>query len=252
MKISSILIALAAAAGITNGAFARADLNQEVWIRVNQAGYLPNDPKIALLSSGTPLSGTFEVGSFSSGVGADCGAWGPFQHNYRLDFSSLNKPGEYRIRFGEFQSASFQVGDGVYDKILPQLLEFMKLQRCGYNPITGRKCHQQDGIDVLTGERLDLTGGWHDAADRLKHMITTTYCTAALFLAGEEDEARHGAALLQKIHPKPDVIYVQIGDDRDHLPPRTLWPAFNPTSAFITIASVIFPPMNRLSMERFL
>jgi hypothetical protein len=70
---------------------------------------------------------------------------------------------------------------------------------------------------------LDLVGGWHDAGDRIKHMITTSYCVAALFLAGAEEEARHGAALVRKIHPRPDVLYVQIGDDRDHLPPERLW-----------------------------
>ncbi|MBN2326781.1 MAG: glycoside hydrolase family 9 protein [Candidatus Omnitrophica bacterium] len=224
MIIHSIIFALAAAAGIMTDAPAGTHSNkEEVWIRVNQAGYLPGDSKIAVLSSGQPLSGTFEVGAVSSGIGADCGAWGPFQHNYRLNFSSLKEPGEYRIRFGEIQSPAFQIGDGAYQDVLPKLREFMKLQRCGDNPITGEKCHQQDGVDVVTGERLDLTGGWHDAADRLKHMITTTYCTAALFLADEEEEARHGAALLKKIHPAPGVIYVQIGDDRDHLPPMTLW-----------------------------
>ncbi|MEX2092467.1 MAG: glycoside hydrolase family 9 protein, partial [Pirellulales bacterium] len=56
-----------------------------------------------------------------------------------------------------------------------------------------------------------------------KHMITTSYCVAALFLADAVDEARHGAALVKKLHPSPDVLYVQIGDDRDHLPPNTLW-----------------------------
>ena len=104
-----------------------------------------------------------------------------------------------------------------------KLLQFMQLQRCGDNPVTGQKCHQQDAFDADTGEMLDLVGGWHDAGDRIKHMITTSYCVAALFLAGAEDEARHGAALVRKIHPRPDAIYVQIGDDRDHLPPERLW-----------------------------
>jgi hypothetical protein len=99
----------------------------------------------------------------------------------------------------------------------------MRLQRCGDNPVTGEKCHQQDAFDADTGEVIDMTGGWHDAGDRLKHMITTSYCVAALFLADAEEEARHGAPLLKKIHPRPDAIYVQIGDDRDHMPPETLW-----------------------------
>jgi hypothetical protein len=115
------------------------------------------------------------------------------------------------------------IGEDAYAEVPGKLLEFMQLQRCGDNPVTGEKCHQRDGFDADTGATHDLVGGWHDAGDRLKHMITTSYCVAALFLAGAEEEARYGAPLLKKIHPDADTIYVQIGDDRDHSPPETLW-----------------------------
>ena len=196
------------------------------WIRVNQVGYLPDDPKIAVLSSGEPLDGEFTVGDLNASIGPDQGAWGPFAHNYRLDFSAIREPGRYRIQFGETKSPEFAIGADAYAKVPPALLEFMRLQRCGDNPVTNTKCHQQDAIDVDTGEKIDLVGGWHDAGDRLKHMITTSYCVAALQLIdddGARDEARYGAPLIRKLHPKPDVIYVQIGDDRDHRPPQTLW-----------------------------
>lgn len=203
--------------------FCLAGEESEIWIRANQIGYLPNDPKIAVLSSGRPLQGTFSVGDYTADIGKDQGAWGPFAHNYRLDFSAQRKPGAYRIQYGEVHSLPFQIGDDAYRDVPGKLLEFMRLQRCGDNPVTGKTCHTQDAIDTLSGEKLDLTGGWHDAADRIKHMITTSYCVAALFLAGADDEAEYGLELLKKIHPKPDTIYVQIGDDRDHLPPAVLW-----------------------------
>ncbi len=193
------------------------------WIRVNQIGYLPSDPKIAVLSSNAPLAGQFHVGPLAADIGPDQGAWGPFAHNYRLDFSALRNEGRYRVVFDRIESPEFAVGAHAYDGVPEKLLGFMQLQRCGDNPVTGLKCHQQDGFDTVTGEMVDLVGGWHDAADRLKHMITTTYCVAALFLADADDEARYGAALVKKLHPRDDVLYVQIGDDRDHLPPNTLW-----------------------------
>jgi hypothetical protein len=196
------------------------------WVRVNQVGYLPDDPKIALLSSDWRLGGRFTVGGLSASIGPDQGAWGPFAHNYRLDFSALKTPGRYRVRIGDVESLAFTVGPDAYAAVPDALLGFMRLQRCGTNPVTGKKCHQQDGIDTVTGEKFDLVGGWHDAADRLKHMITTSYCVAALALCRGDaagDEARHGAALVKKLHPAPDTLYVQIGDDRDHLPPATLW-----------------------------
>lgn len=66
------------------------------WIRVNLVGYLPDDPKLAVLSSDVPLQGDFTVGDFSADIGPDLGDWGPFAHNYRLDFSSVRGPGRFR------------------------------------------------------------------------------------------------------------------------------------------------------------
>ncbi len=205
------------------GAVPLAAAGQSTWIRANQIGYLPDDPKIALLSSEQPLEGEFTVGDFRGRIGPDQGAWGPFAHNYRLDFSDLRQPGRYVVQFGRVSSLPFSIADKVYTPALQHLLSFMHLQRCGDNPVTGKKCHAEDAIDVVTGQRRDLRGGWHDAGDRLKHMITTSYCVAALFLGDAKEEARYGADLLVRIHPDPDTIYVQIGDDRDHLPPNTLW-----------------------------
>lgn len=167
--------------------------------------------------------GKFQVGSFAADIGLDQGAWGPFAHNYRLDFSAVRDEGRYRVVFDKVESPEFAVGPHAFDGVPGKLLEFMRLQRCGDNPVTGEKCHQHDGFDTVTGETVDLVGGWHDAGDRLKHMITTTYCVAALYLSDAKDEADHGAALVKKLHPRPEVLYVQIGDDRDHLPPNTLW-----------------------------
>lgn len=192
-------------------------------IRANQVGYLPGDPKIAVLSSSEPLSGKFSVGDFSADIGADQGTWGPFRHNYRLDFSQLREPGRYAIRFGAVESHPFRIGDDAYDQVPGKLMDFMKLQRCGDNPVTGKKCHQHDAIDATTGKPVDLIGGWHDAADRIKHNITTSYCVAALWLAGANEEARYGGQYLRKIHPDADTIYLQVADDRDHSPPAKLW-----------------------------
>src|SRR5262249_45831790 len=157
-------------------------------------------------SSEQPLQGVFCVSDIAASIGPGQGGWGPFAHNYRLDFSRIEKPGRYRIRFGDIESPSFSIGADAYPSVPDALLRFMRLQRSGDNPVTGKKCHQQDAIDTATGEKVDLVGGWHDAADRLKHMITTSYCVAALSLTRGEAagaEARHGAAMVKKLHPKP-------------------------------------------------
>lgn len=197
----TLLLALSTGAAV-------ADETAGPWIRVNQVGYLPGDPKIAVLSSDRPLSGAFSVGDFRGDIGPDLGAWGPFRHNYRLDFTAFGTPGRYRVRFGGVDSLAFKIGDDAYQGVTEKLMDFIRLQRCGDNPVTGEKCHQQDAIDTTTGRRIDLVGGWHDAADRIKHMITTTYCVAALQLAQEEAEARYGGELVKKIHPDENTIYI--------------------------------------------
>jgi hypothetical protein len=198
-------------------------VEETAWIRVNVIGYLPDDPKIAILSSDKEQTGRFRVGDFSADLPRDEGPWGPFAHNYRLDFSALKKPGQYSVTCNYVESPKFKIGDDAYAEVVPKLRYFMRAQRCGDNPITGKKCHQSDAIDTETTLRRDLTGGWHDAADRIKHMITTSYCVAALKLAGEDEEARYGAEMIKKIHPEPEKLYVQVADDRDHGLPHTTW-----------------------------
>ena len=158
-----------------------------------QVGYLPDDPKIAVLSSDVPLTGKFSVGDYTADIGPDQVPGGPSRTTTVSTSRTVRGPGRYRIKFAEVESPEFAIGPDAYKDVPSALLEFMRLQRCGENPITGEKCHQQDGFDTTTGEMVDLVGGWHDAGDRLKHMITTSYCVAALYLADAQDEARHGA-----------------------------------------------------------
>ncbi len=217
-----LLFALAGSLTCGCASFPRAN-PAGIWVRVNQVGYLPEDPKIAILSSDVSLSGVFAVGDFSADIGPDRGAWGPFRHNYRLDFSALKKSGRHALRFRGREWATVLIGDDVYRSVPEKLLSFLRLQRCGENPVTGKKCHTEDAVDAATGEKFDMVGGWHDAGDRIKHSITTSYCVAALFLAGAGEEARYGAAYLKKLHPKPGALYIQVGDDRDHQGGWTLW-----------------------------
>jgi peptidoglycan/xylan/chitin deacetylase (PgdA/CDA1 family) len=86
-------------------------------IRANQIGYLTDDPKIAILSSDRSQRGRFRVGQFDADIGADQGPWGPFAHNYRLDFSALAEPGRFEISFGDVKSLPFSIGADVYDEV---------------------------------------------------------------------------------------------------------------------------------------
>ena len=65
----------------------------------------------------------------------------------------------------------------------------MRQQRCGYNPFLDMVCHQRDGRSFYAPfpdeTFVDASGGWHDAGDQLKYLITASNATARMMLAYE-------------------------------------------------------------------
>ena len=75
-------------------------------VRVNQVGYLPHEPKIAIAETRAEMQGRpFAVVAaadpdqvyFTGALDRDRGAFGAYAHHYPLDFSSLTRPGVYRL-----------------------------------------------------------------------------------------------------------------------------------------------------------
>jgi hypothetical protein len=226
----------------------------EEFIRVNQVGYLPRESKIAIALGSSELADSFTVCDAASGATAWSGpahrlagaAWGKFTWLVELDFTRLDKPGRYVLRQGDAQSPPFTIAEGVYVGLPDELLEFMREQRCGYNPFLDQTCHQQDGRAAYgpmpDGTFVDCTGGWHDAADLLKYLLTSGNATAQMLLAWRLaadpaifqdhvqadgrpgangvpdllDEARWGLQWMLKLHPSPELLIHQVADDRDH------------------------------------
>jgi endoglucanase len=223
------------------------------WIRINLLGYAPSSVKVAVLASKASQPGpeTFElVDSRSSKVvfkgktGKDFGAYGPFTHTYRLDFSKYNLPGTYYLRAGSAQSPEFNISADVYKGRPDFLLQYMRQQRSGYNPFLKDSCHTHDGYTIYgpmpDGTHIDVSGGWHDATDYLQYSTTSANATYHLLAAyrdfpgsfGDEhldnglegsngkadvlDEALWGLQWLEKMHPRPDWMFNQLADDRDH------------------------------------
>jgi hypothetical protein len=230
-----------------------------VYLRLNQAGYRPGDVKVAIAFSEAAIKGRFIVTEAAGNQvvydpkvrPAAAARWGRFNHHAELDFSKLTTPGRYCLRLGEAVSAPFVVASNAHAVLPDQLLEFMRQQRCGYNPWLDAQCHQADGRTAYgpmpPGTPLDARGGWHDAADLLKYLLTSANATAQMLLACQLapaafadrvnesgkpgpngiadvlDEARWGLDWMLKLHPQPDQLYHQVADDRDHwgwrLPP---------------------------------
>jgi endoglucanase len=232
----------------------------EVFIRANQLGYRPQDVKVAIAFSRSGLPASFTVIAADSDLVAFRGKttflsnqrWGQFTNHVQLDFSTFHQSGRFAIQVGQARSMPFSIEEPVCRQLPDQLLEFMRQQRCGYNPWLGTNCHQLDGRTaygpLANGTTLDARGGWHDAADLLKYLITSGNATAQMLLAyqlasdrqatsagvfGDAvdalgrpganglpdilDEARWGLEWMLKLHPSPDALYHQVADDRDHI-----------------------------------
>ena len=222
------------------------------WVRVNQLGYNSAGTKIAVLGSKALISvNKFELVDNSSGKvvfsatpGRSFGEYGPFKDTYRLNFTKFRKKGKYIIRAGNAESTAFEIGDNVYDGAADFCLRYMRQQRSGFNPYLKDSCHTYDGYTLFApvpdSTHIDVVGGWHDATDYLQYSTTTANATWHLLAAyrdfpqkftdtknasgldGENniadvmDEAKWGLDWLLKMHPKPDWIFNQLADDRDH------------------------------------
>ena len=235
-------------------------LKDSVYIRVNQVGYLQEDSKVAVAFSNSPFNGRFSVHNSETGKrvfrgkikASETGAWESFKHYYYLDFSEVKEPGRYYISLPSgVRSAEFGIGrSDSYKNYQEDLIGFMRQQRCGYNPFLDMVCHQRDGRSMYgpmpDSTFIDVSGGWHDAGDQLKYLITSSNATARMLKAYEMepdkfgdkvndlgqpgangipdvlDEAKWGLDWMHKMHAAPDQLFHQVADDRDHLGMK--WP----------------------------
>mgnify|MGYP001763826569 FL=1 len=229
------------------------------WIRVNQIGYLPEATKVAVfMSDETAQINGFELVdaftgevAFSSSAVRPTGVLGRMKTTCRLDFSGLKTSGAYYIKVlssgGETRSETFPVGAGVYDGAADFVLNYMRQQRCGWNPFFKDSFHRKDGIIVghpdprKDSTFLDVTGGWHDASDCLQYTTTSANAIYQMMFAYQSnteafsdnhladgtpgrngipdivDEIYWGLKWLDKMNPEPGEMYNQIADDRDHV-----------------------------------
>ena len=220
-------------------------------IRVNQVGYLPAAPKVAVLCSlDSTRFETFVVRDRRDRVvlgprrAIASGSFGPCRETFRLDFSALRAPGEYVIVAREIRSPMVRVGPNIYAGAVDTLLGYMRQQRSGFNPFFRDSVHKLDGFVVDdTGHVVrfqPVSGGWADAADYLQYVATSATATYQMLMAYRDhrasagdfvradglagangvsdllDEARHGLEWLLAMFPSDSEMFNQLGDDRDH------------------------------------
>jgi len=225
--------------------------NPDIHIRINQFGYHPGESKQAILFSNKPVKEQIELKSESKSIKVKplkikVPGWGTFKYYYSIDFSEVREEGSYHFeaQISGFRSSTFEISNRVFHGTTDDLLTFLRQQRCGYNPHFDMVCHQRDGRsfygNMPDSTFVDVSGGWHDAGDQLKYLITGSYATAHMLKAYELypdrfsdkvnalgqpqpngiadvlDEAKWGLDWIMKLHVSPDQLVHQIADDRDH------------------------------------
>ncbi|MEZ4896380.1 MAG: glycoside hydrolase family 9 protein [Saprospiraceae bacterium] len=239
----------------------QATFSQQLFVRHNLLGYLPEENKRVIVMSSQSLSeGALiwrrltDLRAYPADLQPFNGqGWGSWKY-YTLDISRLNTAGSYALYKGNTPIDTIHIGPSLYGEAKEASLEFMRQQQCGYNPFIGNYCHTKDGIAFYTDGQdsvaIDARGGWHDAGDQLKYMITATFATAIMLKAYEDfpenwndgydelgnpgandwedvlDQARWGLDWIIRMHPDPQSLYHQVGDDRDHVGWK--WPQDDP------------------------
>jgi endoglucanase len=173
-------------------------------IHVSQIGYHPLQQKYALIEldksdsnrSDPELERISSDGKSEVVKSAKPDQWGRFlRYDYlKFDFTSVEKEGLYRIRYGNFESQPFRIAEDVYKRNVwqPTLEYFLPVQMCHMRinekyRVWHGLCHMDDalmaptdrnhfdgylqGPSTLTkfksGEHVPglNIGGWHDAGD---------------------------------------------------------------------------------------
>lgn len=146
--------------------------------RVNQIGYRPGQPKLAVVADPPPewtcLRLLDEAGRtvFTGPLvrrGFDPDSGEAVAHG---DFSAVQTPGRYRLQAGHRLSHPFTIGPDVYRDALRLAARWFYLQRSGADkadPLTGFSHRADHTAPALVwgapGETRDVSGGWWDAGD---------------------------------------------------------------------------------------
>lgn len=164
---------------------------------VNQCGYLPEMTKRVTFRSDKPVA--FDVitsdghrvfhGTASVRIENPCAG----ETDYVGDFSALTVPGRYRIVSDSLsESDTFEIAGDIYEDVFQKAFAFFYLQRCGCDLPAGaagiyahKACHTKLATVYGTSEKLDVTGGWHDAGDYGRYIVPGAMAVAQLLYTCE-------------------------------------------------------------------
>jgi len=169
-------------------------------IKVNQAGYLVDTPKVAFTShqaaeftvrSAADQSVAFRGTAQPAADDADSG-----DQVQALDFSGLNIPGKYYLDVpGVGRSWDFEIGPKSYERAYYLAMRSYYGQRCGTAVDLGSEfpgfkhaaCHLDGAFHESSGKGgpAKNPGGWHDAGDYGRYVVNSGITTGTLLWTWE-------------------------------------------------------------------
>lgn len=163
-------------------------------IMTDQVGYQPDETKTAVFRDVTSET-SFSVVNADSGqvvytgeLSAPTFYSSADENNWTGDFSAVTEAGTYYITCGGLdQSYSFTIGNNVYDSLLDDSVKMLYLQRCGTEVKDSTfghvACHNTLATVYHTNEKIDVSGGWHDAGDYGRYVVPGAKSVADLLIA---------------------------------------------------------------------
>ncbi|HEX4850117.1 MAG TPA: glycoside hydrolase family 9 protein, partial [Puia sp.] len=223
-------------------------------IQISQVGYHPHQQKMAVIELDQkdherPTASLIRVGengSTETALSALPADWGKFlrYHYLQFDFSRVQEPGMYLIRYGKIQTEPFQISADVFnhDVWQPTLEYFLPVQMC-HMKVNDRYrvwhgwCHMDDarmapidsnhfdgyiqGHSTFTTYKSGQTvpglnrGAWHDAGDFDLRVESQAETVLGLTLAFEEFGVKYDNTSIDEINQvaeigvpdgKPDIL----------------------------------------------
>ncbi len=214
-------------------------------IALNHLGFLPDARKTVIFRyAGEEGPADFQIRDIGGGTGAvrrtlpmkrergdviDCLVG---------DFSEVRREGMYQISIAGELSTPFFIRPDVWRRTLPKAAGYYRYQRCGVAvPGVHAACHLDDARRRDNGQRVDATGGWHDAGDLRKWMDATLLNAIGLLrvarnlgaqwdlggsgLAALLDEVRWGNRYFLKMQDADGLVWADVaggvnGDNSDN------------------------------------
>jgi len=194
-----------------------------VEIKVDQAGYLPDAPKVAMVVSKSAAA-DFTVRNsatnavvFRGKLGAPADDADSGDRVQSADFSKLTKAGKYYLDVaGVGRSWNFEIAKNVYARAYYLAMRSYYGQRCGTAVDLGPEfpgykhdaCHLEGAYHASSGKSGPHVskGGWHDAGDYGRYVVNSGITTGTLLWAWEMFRPAMNLHIPESGNGTPDIL----------------------------------------------